>query len=292
MQPRANTIYHYIDMEGDEINLVVSTEIVDVIISKMLFHFEDELDAADDDDLADIGDHNQKIEKLRRGALQLFKLNENNDLYTINIKRVVRFKLAIQHVSCGLSFRQVTMTIDQTKNTCKIAMLGSLNDMIIKKYVRILVAHTLQVISNIMASNDVWAFALSFDGSQHCGITFFNARIFVDVNGVLYNLHLIAMLHFDHHTAANQEAMLVQLLGALFAGWTRKLIGIMTDGEKTNMGHRNGVQVRMVRRAELKVVQIWCVPHQLDLVIHVAVDEVDGSAWVKTCYTLSTYLYK
>jgi hypothetical protein len=57
------------------------------------------------------------------------------------------------------------------------------------------------------------------------------------------------MPHFDRHTATNQEAMLVKLLGALFAGWTSKLINVMTDGKKTNMGHINGVQVRMVRCA-------------------------------------------
>jgi hypothetical protein len=54
-----------------------------------------------------------------------------------------------------------------------------------------------------MASDDVWAFALSFDGSQHRSTTFFNVRIRVSMNGVLYNLHLIAMPHFDHHTVAN-----------------------------------------------------------------------------------------
>ncbi len=35
---------HYIDMEGDEINLVVSIEIVNVIIGEMLFRPEDELE--------------------------------------------------------------------------------------------------------------------------------------------------------------------------------------------------------------------------------------------------------
>jgi hypothetical protein len=74
--------------------------------------------------------------------------------------------------------------------------------------------------------------------------------------------------------------MLVQVFGTLFAGWTRKLIGVTTNDEKTNMGHCNGVQVRKVRRTEFNVVQIWCAPHQLDLVVHVAVDEVDGGAWV------------
>jgi len=62
--------------------------------------------------------------------------------------------------------------------------------------------------------------------------------------------------HFDRHTVANQKAMLVKLFGTLFTGWTCKLIGITTNGEKTNMGH------------------------------------VNGSTWLKTAYTLSTYLRK
>ncbi len=204
----------------------------------------------------------------------------------------MRFKLAIQHMSCGLSFRQVATTIEQTKNTCKIAKLGGFNDTIVGQYVRILVGHTLQVISNMLANDDVWAFAISFDGSQHRGRTFFDVRIRVGVNNVLHNLHLIAMPHFDRHTAANQEAMVVKLLSVLFTEWTRKLIGITTDGEKNNMGHVNGVQVRMVQCAKFKVVQIWCVFQQLDLVVHVAIDEVDGGTWLKTAYTLSTYLRK
>jgi hypothetical protein len=69
VQPRTNTMYHYIDMEGDEINLVVSIEIVDVIIGEMLFHPEDELDTADNDNLADVDNRNQKIEKLCHGVL-------------------------------------------------------------------------------------------------------------------------------------------------------------------------------------------------------------------------------
>jgi hypothetical protein len=131
--------------------------------------------------------------------------------------------------------------IKQTKNTCKITKLGGFNDTIVEQYIRIVVAHALQVISNIMVSDDMWVFALSFDGSQHRGTTFFDVRIRVGVNGVMYNLHLIVMPHFDHHTAANQEAMLIQLLDALFARWTCKLIGITTDGDKTNMGHRNSI---------------------------------------------------
>ncbi|CAM6023710.1 unnamed protein product [Sphagnum balticum] len=251
VQPRTNTMYHYMDMEGDEINLVVFTKIVDVIIDEMFF---------------------------------VPKMNSTLLTTTTRLTSVIATEISRSYV--------VVTTIEQTKNTCKIAKLDGLNDTIVGQYVRILVGRALQVISNILASDDVWAFVILFDGSQHRGTTFFDVRIRVGVNGVLHNLHMIAMPHFDRHTAANQEAMLVKLLGALFAGWTRKLIGVTTDGEKTNMGHVNGVQVRMVRCVEVKVVQIWCALHQLDLVVHVAVDEVDGDTWLKTTYTLSTYLRK
>ncbi|ETV92087.1 hypothetical protein H310_13506 [Aphanomyces invadans] len=108
------------------------------------------------------------------------------------------------------------------------------------------------------ASDDVWALALSFDGSTHRGTCFMDIR--------------------------NHETMIVKLHNALSMGWIRMLIGVTTDGEKTNMGHRIGVQVRMVRYAQFKVVQVWCAPHQLDLQVHLCVDEIDGGAWVKKTY--------
>ncbi|CAK9863424.1 unnamed protein product [Sphagnum jensenii] len=283
LQPRANTMFCYVDMERDEINLVMSTKIVDVIIGDMMFRPEDELNALEDDDVAGIGDCNRKIEKLRRGAFQLFKLKEGGDGYVVKIKTVMRFKLAIQNVAA---------TLEHTKSTCNMAKLSGISDTLVRQYMRVLVGHALQVMSDILASFDVWAFALSFDGSQHRGTTFFDVRARVAVNGVLYNLHLITMPHFDRHTTANQEAMLVKLLDVMYEFWTRKLIGVTIDGERTNMGHQNGVQVRMVRCALFNVVQIWCGPHQLDLGVKEVVDEVDGGTWVKTSYTLSTYLQK
>ncbi|CAK9269703.1 unnamed protein product [Sphagnum jensenii] len=246
VHPRTNTMYHYMDMEADEINLVVSTKIVDVIIGEMLFCPEDELNAADDDNLAGIGNCNRNIEKLCRSALQLFKLNENKHSYTVNIKRVIA--LQARHPTRVVWLVVPTGRDDDRadQNTCKIAKLGGLNDTIVEQYVRILVGHALQVINNILANDNVWAFTISFDGSQHRGTTFFDVRIRVGMNGILHNLHLIAMLHFDRHTTANKEAILVKLLGALFTEWTRKLIDVTTDGEKTNMGHVNGVQQRQL----------------------------------------------
>ncbi|RHY31806.1 hypothetical protein DYB32_003143 [Aphanomyces invadans] len=98
--PRANTMRNYIDVNNDEINLVISDWIV-------------------------------KIDKLRRSALSFFTENENGVGYTVRIPAVTRYKLAIKHVSVGLSFRQVARVIDDTKNTCMITQLGGINDTLI-----------------------------------------------------------------------------------------------------------------------------------------------------------------
>ncbi|RHY22233.1 hypothetical protein DYB32_009561 [Aphanomyces invadans] len=189
---RANTMHNYIVVDSDEINLVISDSIVKVIIGEMIFRPEDEVvtleaDGDDGEELTGIDARNRKIAKLRCSALSLFTENENGVGYMVRIPAVTRFKLAIKHVSVGLSFRQVARVIEDTKNTCMIAKLGGINDTLVGRYVRVIVGHPLQALTTIVAS----------------------------------------------------------------------LIGVMTDGEKTNMGHRYGVQVRMVTYAQFKKTNRW-----------------------------------
>jgi len=100
---------------------------------------------------------------------------------------------------------------------------------------------TLQKIAFLLQHEDVWAFSLSFDGSKHRGTTFFDVRIRIALGGLLFNLHLIAIPHFGRHTADNQIKMLTTLLRALYTRWHQKLLNVATNGEKTNMGHINGI---------------------------------------------------
>jgi hypothetical protein len=58
-------------------------------------------------------------------------------------------------------------------------------------------------------------FPLAFDGIKHRSTTFFDIRVRFAVTGFLYDLHLVAMPHFDRHTADNQVAMLKKLLNAV-----------------------------------------------------------------------------
>ncbi len=142
----------------------------------------------------------------------------------------------------------------------------------------------------MLQHEDVWAFSLSFDGSKHRGTTFFDVRIRIALSGLLFNLHLIAIPHFGRHTADNQIKMLTTLFRALYTRWHQKLLNVATDGEKTNMGHINGIQAQLVRMAEFPVVQVWCPLHQIDLVVKETTDVIDGGAWLSMTYELTIYL--
>jgi hypothetical protein len=69
------------------------------------------------------------------------------------------------------------------------------------QYVRVLISVALTKISVLLSSDDVWAFSIAFDGNTHRSIAFFDVHIRIVVKGILYNFHLIAMPHFDRHTA-------------------------------------------------------------------------------------------
>ena len=82
----------------------------------------------------------------------------------------------MQYVACGLSFRQVSNAMRKTVRTLEVDKLAGINNTMIGQYVRIMVANGLQVIANVFCHDDVWAVALSFDGSSHLGTTFFDVR--------------------------------------------------------------------------------------------------------------------
>ncbi|CAK9203931.1 unnamed protein product [Sphagnum troendelagicum] len=244
---RNNTLHRYIEIDGDKLTLKMSNAVVDTIIGELLFRPEDEMAALEHDDGEaldpNIAEHVARLIKLKRNALLLFKpdCEADDGSYIVMIKNVKRFQLIIKHASCGMSFRQIAAAIGHTRDVMSIGKLSGVSDHLVGQYVRVLVGVALTKIGVLLSSNDVWAFSIAFDGSTHCGTVFFDVRIRISVKGILYNFHLIAMPHFGRHTADLQVKMLVMLLGALCVSWADKLIGVATDGERTNMGHITGI---------------------------------------------------
>lgn len=65
--------------------------------------------------------------KQKRNAMNLFETNEHEPHYTATIKNIVRFELAIDHVSISMSFRQVAGAIQHAKDRMKMSKLSGIN---------------------------------------------------------------------------------------------------------------------------------------------------------------------
>jgi hypothetical protein len=87
--------------------------------------------------------------------------------------------------------------IEQHRSATKNAKLSSLNDHMVGQFVRVLLAVSLQIISDVFTDPVVWAFSLAIDASTHLGVPLLDQRIRVCVKGVFYNLHLVLVPFFE-----------------------------------------------------------------------------------------------
>jgi hypothetical protein len=53
----------------------------------------------------------------------------------------------------------------------------------------------------MMDDESVWAISLAFDSSTHREQAFFDLRVRMCFQGVLFNFHLVAIPMFERHTA-------------------------------------------------------------------------------------------
>ncbi len=94
---------------------------------------------------------------------------------------------------------------------------------------------------------------------------------------------------FERHMALNVFNMINKFMDALYSKWCTKLIDMSTDGENTMCWHAS-VVTRIVTCAEHKVLQIWCAPHQINIVVKASTKSINDGNWVKFAYTFSVYL--
>jgi hypothetical protein len=162
-----STIHRHMDLATDTLTFTVKASIVESIIGDLFFRDHEvmkDLGSDSDDDVvsAEAKKAAQMI-KQKRNAMKLFEKNEEEPLYTATIKNIVHFELAIDHVSIGMSFRQVAGAIQHAKDRMKMSKLSGINDLIVGQYVRVLVVTNLQMIADMLDDDIVWAFSLAGD---------------------------------------------------------------------------------------------------------------------------------
>jgi hypothetical protein len=107
-----------------------------------------------------------KKEKENINAMKLFVKKEGEVVYKVKIKDVLRFELAMDYVGIGMSFRQTAAAIQRAKDRTKAAKFARINDGIVGRYTRVLVAVALQEIAAILEDDSVWAISLAGDGRK------------------------------------------------------------------------------------------------------------------------------
>lgn len=130
----------------------------------------------------------------------------------------------------------------------------------------------------------MWAFSMAFDGSNHCGQSFFNLRNLVFYRFDLVNLHLVAIPMFDFHTAEIIFNMILNM-DALSDGCRFQQILVSSEGENTMTDWNSGLVTRIVNAAENTCLRIWLPPHQIDLIFKASAEVIDSGAWLKRLYT-------
>jgi len=198
--------------------------------------------------------------------MKLFKPQEDGS-YLVTIKNFLRFDLAIQHISVGLSFQQTSKVIEQHRSTTKNAKLNGLNNHMVSQFVHILLVISLQIISDVLTDPMVWVFSLAVDASTHLGVPLLDQRICVCVKGVLYNLHLVLVPFFERHTAQNYVKLIKILLNTVSRSWREKVISINSNGENTMTSQHASVVTSLENECSNPVLRIWCIPHQLDIIV-------------------------
>ena len=119
---------------------------------------------------------------------------------------------------------------------------------------------------------------------------FLDQQIHVCVKGVLYNLHLVLVPFFERHTAQNYVKLIKILLNTVSPSWREKVISISLDGENTMTGRHTGVVTLLENECSNPVLRIWCVPHQLDIVVKNATHGVLDEAFYKVAHAFSVHL--
>ena len=164
-----DTLFSFSDDAISTLILTKSAPIVNFLIGELFFNSKDETIFAET-------------------AMKLFRRQEDGT-YNVTIKTPLRYQLAVQHTSAGLSFRQTATVIQQHQNLTKNTKLTGVTDALVSGYVRILVAVVIQHPSDLMSNPSMWAFSFACDTRTHMGISCMgNQRLRLVVDGLLVEL--------------------------------------------------------------------------------------------------------
>ena len=190
-------------------------------------------------------------------AMKLFKPDDAGNMYTVTIKNLMQFHLIVCWLSRGVSFRQAADMLMDAKQVTENAELGSINDTGVSNYARVVCTINLGKLSAILNHDSAWAFSLANDSSTHQGKSYLNNHVRFHRDGVIYNVHVLAIPMYDHHTGENMFKLVSDVFDVVCPTWRTKLISMGSDGAASMVGEYQGIVTRVEQQ----------VSHQLNFLI-------------------------
>jgi len=120
--------------------------------------------------------------------------------------------------------------------------------------------------------------------------SYFDIRIWVSINGVLHNLHLVIVLFYGRHIAVNILALIVKIFDVLFPMWRNKLILVNNDSENTMTGCHGGFVTLLKKEATNNIMHVWCAPHQINIVIKKVTKAMMDGLFYKIAHVFPVHL--
>ena len=224
-----DTLFRHFDLQDDKIVYHIDASIVEKVIGEMFFH-SDEYEGISLIIFINYKGVSQAI------ALKLFVKDLNGPNYTITIKKPMQFRLAVKFLAIGVSFRQVEALILATKEETGVIKLSGLNDTGVANYARVVCGMSLQKLSTILNNDATWAFSLANDISTHYSRSYFDNRIRFHRDGIIYNVHVLALPIHDSHSSENMFKLVSELFDVICPMWRTKLISVSSDSASSMIG--------------------------------------------------------
>jgi hypothetical protein len=208
--------------------------------------------------------------------------------YRVNIDNDLSFSLIVGYIGIAMSLKQATRALEVTKEHTRNPLIGFPSQLKTQSYVRVACAVTFQVFSNLLPR--LWAFSLAVDASTCLGSSYLDMRVRFVWKGALYNLHVIALPLSGNHTGENQFDCVCAVLDVLCPRWKQSLICATTDGARDMTGRYSGLVTRLMNVVSPGFLRVWCLLHQLDILMQRLYQTLDGKKYWSTMTAMVSHL--
>lgn len=231
------------------------------------------------------------VEDETQRTLPPFVKQVDEDYHLVSIRAERVFKVVIEQISHGLSFREVVLTLRNLRTNCGLGFLNSVTEQNVSHYVKSLAILNLHGLAAILSSDDVWCYSLAIDGATHRGVSYIDIRVRCVYRGCLKNYHLLALPFTASHTGDNMCAVVRDIMRVVGGDlWDHKLLAVTTDGAANMTGRHRGLVTQLQSLSVNTIYRVWCGAHQLDLIVQDCVARQLYDSFYHTFTSLISYL--